>query len=76
MLLIQRGKAVLFDGVELSGGRKIRDIQIKEYKYLRILEYDEMKESEMKESFRREYLRKTRLIMGSRLEWRNKNQSN
>ena len=42
------------------------------YKYLGILEYNKIKESKMKENFRREYLTRTKLIMKRILNGRNK----
>lgn len=44
----------------------IKDIETDGYKYVGILEHNKRKEREMKESFRREYLR-TKLIMGKGL---------
>ena len=38
-------------GIELPGGEKLREIEEDEYKYLRILEYDRVKEQEMKDKF-------------------------
>lgn len=58
-------------GVELYSGKKIRDIETNGIKYLRIIEYDKINASEMEEYFRREYLRKTKLIIGSKLNGRN-----
>ena len=42
------------------------------YKYLGILEYDQVKEKEMKTKFAREYKRKLRLILRSTLNGKNK----
>ena len=45
------------------------------YKYLGILEYDRVKEQEMKDKFRNEYVRKAKLILKSKLNGRNKTMS-
>ena len=43
------------------------------YKYLGILEYDKVKEKEMKTEFVREYKRRLRLILRSKLNEKNNN---
>ena len=60
------------EGVEIPDGERIKKNDENGYKYLGILEYNKIKESKMKESFRREYLRRTKLIIKSRLNYRNK----
>ena len=72
MLVMKRGKLSTTDGIELAGGEKIREVDEEGYKYLGILELDKIKEKEMKELFRMEYLRRVRLVMKSRLNGRNK----
>ena len=42
------------------------------YKYLGILDYDRIKEREMKDKFRNEYFRRVKLILNSKLNARNK----
>ena len=61
---MDRGKST--DGIELPSGEKIK-IEADGYKYLRILEYDRVKEQEMKSNFRNEYFRRTKLILKSKL---------
>ena len=61
---MDRGKST--DGIELPIGEKIK-IEADGYKYLRILEYDRVKEQEMKNNFRNEYFRRTKLILKSKL---------
>ena len=56
----------------MPDGEGIKEVDKNGYKYLRILENNKIKESKMKENFRREYPRKTKLIMKSRLNGRNK----
>ena len=60
------------EGVEMPDGERIKEVEKNGYSYLGTLEYNEIKESKMKENFRREYLRRTKLIMESRLNGRNK----
>ena len=67
VLVLKRGKVVSSEGVEMSDSERTKEIEKNRYKYLGILEYNKIKESKMKENFRREYLRRTKLIMKSRL---------
>ena len=69
--MMNRGKVKSTDGIELPSGEKIREIE-DGYKHLGILEYDRVKEQEMKDKFRNEYLRRTKLILRSKLNGRNK----
>ena len=71
-LILKRGKVVRSDGIELPSGEKIKEIEETGYKYLGITEYDKIEESTMKENFRTEYIRRTKVIMKSRLHGRNK----
>ena len=50
----------------------MKDIDETGYTYLGILETDKIKEKEMKEKFSKEYLRRLRLILRSKLNGRNK----
>ena len=59
MLVMKRGKRHLTDGIEQPNQEKIRTLGEKEtYKYLGILEADTIKQAEMKEKIKKEYLRK------------------
>ena len=69
---IERGKVVSSEGVEMREGERMKEVEKNGYKYLGLLEYNKIKESKMKENFQREYLRRTKLIMKSRLNGRNK----
>ena len=71
-LVLKRGKVVGCDGLELPSGEKIQNVEEGGYKYLGITEFDRIKESTMKESFRKKYLRRTRVIMKSKLNGKNK----
>ena len=71
VIIMNRGKVKSTDGIELPSGEKIREIE-GGYKYLRILEYDRVKEQEMKDKFRNEYFRRAKSILKSKLNRRNK----
>ena len=72
VVVLKKGKVVSSEGVEMPDGEGIKEVDKNGYKYLRILENNKIKESKMKENFRREYPRKTKLIMKSGLNGRNK----
>ena len=72
VLLTKRGKKVRFDGITLLDGHVIREIEEEGYKYLGILEVDMMKEKEMKKRFVREYKRRLKLVLKSKLNGKNK----
>ena len=67
VIITNRGKVKSTDGIELPSGKKIGEIEEDGYKYLGILEYDRVKEQEMKDKFRSEYFRRTKLILKSKL---------
>ena len=72
MLVMKSGKRHLRDGMELPNQDKIRTLGEKEtYKYLGILEADTNKEVEMKEKIKKEYLRRTRKQLETKLCSRN-----
>ena len=72
VIVMERGKVIRTDGIRLPDGQHMKDIDEIDYTYLGILETDKIKEKEMKEKFSREYLRRLRLILRSKLNGRNK----
>ena len=71
VIIMNGGKVKATDGIELPSGETIREIE-DGYKYLGIFEYDRVKKQEMKDKFRNEYFRRTKLILKSKLNGRNK----
>ena len=72
LLVIKSGKRHLTDGMELPNQDKIRILGENEtYKYLGILEADTIKKVEMKEKIKKEYLRRTRKLLETKLHSRN-----
>ena len=67
LINIQRGKVTATDGIQLPNGNNIKDIEEGAYKYLGIIEGDEIKHQEMKENIRKEYLKRVRAILKSKL---------
>ena len=71
-VILQRGKIVRSTGVLLPDGKLMKAIDDDGYKYLGILESDKIKENEMKLQFVKEYKRRVRLILKSKLNGKNK----
>ena len=72
VIIMNTGKVKSTEGIELPSGEKIREIEEDGYKYLGILEYDRVKEQEIKDKFRNEYFRREKSILKSKLNERNK----
>ena len=72
MLVRKSGKQHLTDGMELPNQDKIRTLAENETcKYLGILEADSIKQVEMKDKIQKEYLRRTRKLLETKLSSRN-----
>ena len=72
MLVMKSGKRHMTYGMELPNQDKIRALGENEtYKYLGILEADTIKQVQMKDKIRKEYLRRTRKLLETKLSSRN-----
>ena len=72
ILLMKGGKRHIIDGMELPNDDKIRKLGDNEtYKYMGILKADTIKQVEMKNDIRKEYLRRTRKLLDTKLSSRN-----
>ena len=68
MLVMKSGKRHRTDGMELLNQDKIRMlVENKTYKYLGILEAGTIKQVEMKDKIQKEYLRRTRKLLETKL---------
>ena len=68
MLVMKSGKRHLTDGIELPYHDKIRALEENEtYKYLGILEADTIKQVQMKDEIRKEYLRRNRKLLETKI---------
>ena len=71
MLIMKSGKRHMTDGMELPNHDKIRALGENEtYKYLGILEADTIKQVQMKDKIRKEYLKRTRKLLETKLSSR------
>ena len=72
MQVMKSGKRYLTDRMELSSQDKIRTLGKNEaYKYLGISEADTIKQVEMKDKIKKEYLRRIRKLLETKLSRRN-----
>ena len=72
LLVMKSGERHMTDGMELPNHNKIRTLGEEEtYQYLPILEADTIKQVEMKDKTRKEYLRRTRKLLETKLSSRN-----
>ena len=68
MLLMEKGKIVKSVGIELPNGKAIKSLQeVESYKYLGILEADKVLEEKMKFIVSKEYIRRLRKVLKSKL---------
>ena len=60
------------EGIELQIQESIRTrVEKENRKFLRLLEADTSKQAEMKEKIRKQYIRRTRILLEIKLYWRN-----
>ena len=65
---MKRGRQIKSDGVQIPGNNVIRSLQENDgYKYLGVLQNDEVKEKEMKEVVTKGYKRKIRKVLETKL---------
>ena len=75
VIILKRGKVVKLGGIVLPTGEVMKTIDDEGYKYLGILELDEIMEERMKDKFMNEYYRRLRLVLKSKLNGSNKFQA-
>ena len=67
VLVMEEGKQVACEGIDLPDGQTIKEVDENGYRYLGVLEGASIKTKEMKELVRKEYLRRVRRVARSRL---------
>ena len=72
ILTMNRGKILKSEGIKLPDGKMMKQVGQERYTYLGIIELAKIKETEMKEKITKEYKRRQRLILKSKLNGRNK----
>lgn len=72
-VILKRGKIEYTENIKVSEDVEIKGLEQGEaYKYLGILENGQLDNNNMKEKIRKEYIRRTRLLLNSELSGRNK----
>lgn len=66
-ITMKRGKKTEDSGLDMNDGCKIEDIGHGSYKYLGVLEADKIKMQEMKDKVRKEYFKRLRKVLESKL---------
>ena len=72
ILVLRKGKLITAEGIHLPNDILMKEVAEEGYTYLGILELDMIKEREIKKNIDREYKRRLRLILKSKLNGRNK----
>ena len=72
ILRLKRGTVARSEKIELPNGEVTRDVKQEGYTYLENVELDKIKEDETKDKIIREYTRRVRFILRSKLNGRNK----
>ena len=68
MLILKRGRKIESDGVKIPGNNFIKSLQENDgYKYLGVLQKDEVMEKKMKEVITKEYKRRVRKVLETKL---------
>ena len=67
MVVLKRGKNAKMEGIVLPDGQVMKEIDASGYKYLGILETDQLKEEETKDLFSKEYKRRLKLVLKTKL---------
>ena len=68
MIVIKRGKLVRSEGIKMPDGEVLKSLEDgDEYKYLGVLEADNIKHETMKNNIKKEYVRRIRKILSSKL---------
>ena len=63
VLVLKKGKVVDSDGVQLPNGERMQFVEEEGYKYLGILEVDDLQHAVMKERFCAEYFRRLKKVL-------------
>ena len=71
VVFMKRGKVAKFEGVDLPDGCRMKIVEEEGYKYLGILEYNDLLHGEMKRKIRCEYFRRLKRVLKSKLNGKN-----
>ena len=66
VLIMKRGNVVKSEGISMSDGKMMKNIEEGRYKYLVFWEADGVKHQDMKDQIKKEYIRRVRNILKSK----------
>ena len=72
VLVLKRGKTVKMEGIVLTDGQVMRETDESGFKYLYIMATDQLKENETKDLFPKEYKRRLKLVLKTKLSGKHK----
>ena len=72
LLVIKRGKIVKMEGISLQDGQEVKGFDDSGYKYIGILQTDQLKEKETKDLFAEEYKRRLKIVPKTKLSGKKK----
>ena len=75
VLSLKRGKVIESEGIVMPNGEVMRSMEETGYKYLGVLEMDQILEKQMKDKVRSEYFRRLKLVLKTKLNGKNKIQA-
>ena len=67
VLVLERAKMIQTEGIELTDGKRMREVNLDGYKYLGVLELESIMNREMKEKVKSEYIRRIKKLLRSQL---------
>ena len=67
VLIMKRGKVVKSEGISMPDGKIMKNIDESGYRYLGLLEADGVKHEEMEDQIKKEYIRRVRNMLKSKL---------
>ena len=71
MLVLKRAKIAKMEGIVLPYGQVMKEFDDSGYKYLGILETDQLKEKDTKDLFSKEYKGRLKLVLTTKLSGKN-----
>ena len=75
VLSLKRGKVIESEGIVMPNGEVMRSMEETGYKYLGVLEMDQILEKQMKDKVQSEYFRRLKLVLKTKLNGKNKIQA-
>ena len=69
VLFLKSGKMVRTEGIELPDGKRMREVNLDEYKYLGVFQVDSSMKREIKKKVKSEYVKRVKKVTQITIEW-------